>query len=128
MSVTRTEKLRAIRENLNTQDNRATAIPIFCVMQKQRVYGVGADYGGIQERVFDDFTRKYRKVRYVEVDEFVTACFTEQGCKDYIKINGHNLKAPFIFAFGGWRNAEWEFVRDSLMDGTLQIEEGQPHG
>lgn len=127
MSVTRAEKLRSIRENLNTQDNRATHIPIFAVMQKRRIYGLKRSYCDDTEIVTDDDGTR-RKVRYVEVDEFVTACFTEHGCKDYININGHNLKKPFIFVFSGYRNAEWEFLRDTLWDGALQIAEGESNG
>ncbi|MEU8571714.1 hypothetical protein AB0C51_26135, partial [Streptomyces pathocidini] len=50
-----------------------------------------------------------------EIDVFVTGCFTEQGCKDYINKNGHNLNKPFIYAFGSYRNDEYQTVRKFIM-------------
>jgi hypothetical protein len=57
---------------------------------------------------------KFRKVYYVERWEFVTACFTEQGCKDYLRLNAHNLHKPRIYVEGGYRNEEWELIRKLL--------------
>jgi len=51
-----------------------------------------------------------------EIDVFVTGCFTEQGCKDYINRNSHNLNKPFIYAFGSYRNNEYQAVRKFIMD------------
>jgi len=51
-----------------------------------------------------------------EVDEFVTACFTEQACKDYIAANSHNLNKPFIFAASLYRNAEMIGLREFLLN------------
>ena len=50
-----------------------------------------------------------------EIDVFVTGCFTEQGCKEYINKNGHNLNKPFIYAFGSYRNDEYQTVRKFIM-------------
>ncbi|MEW7002032.1 hypothetical protein M8494_22015 [Serratia ureilytica] len=50
-----------------------------------------------------------------EIDVFVTGCFTEQGCKDYINKNGHNLNKPFIYSFGSYRNDEYQTVRKFIM-------------
>ena len=60
--------------------------------------------------------RSYYRDRW----EFVTACFTEQGCKDYIAANGHNLTEPRIYAYGSYRNNEFRAVRSALtgMAGT----------
>jgi hypothetical protein len=111
--TTMIEQLAVLVGNLETQDNRITANPIFCVMQKRRIYGLKRSYCDDVEICTDDDGKK-RKFRYVEIDEFVTACLTEQGCNDYLDRNGHNLKQPFIFVFGGWRNKEWEFLREAL--------------
>ena len=46
--------------------------------------------------------------------EFVTCAFTEAGCKDYIKVNGHNLCEPRIYAYSGYRNKEWIGLRKHL--------------
>lgn len=50
-----------------------------------------------------------------DVWEFVTACFTEKGCKDYLAVNGHNLTEPRIYAAGSYRNEEFRTVREYLL-------------
>ena len=61
----------------------------------------------------------YRRVAYKDEDRFVTACFTEQGAKDYIERNRHNLKSPHVFAASLWRNEEMKFIRKVLEKGEL---------
>ena len=78
-------ELRAIGESIRTQDNRMTNEPIFVVEQKRGRHWV-----------------------------FATACFTEQGCKDYLAANGHNLKSPRVYVYSGYRNAEWIALRAAL--------------
>lgn len=58
----------------------------------------------------------YRKVYYRDEYVFVQPFFTEQGAKDYIAINGHNLREPRIYVDSGWRNEEWRVVREHLMN------------
>jgi hypothetical protein len=57
----------------------------------------------------------WTRTSYVDRWEFVTACFTEQGCKDYLEINGHNLHEPRIYAYSGWRNYEWQTITRLLL-------------
>jgi len=130
------DKLQTIAENLRTQDNRATEAPIFAVQQRRRIYGFDPSYGenvvwvhvdGVEADAYEhaEFEAEYnksgeqpsdwRRTFYCDKWEFVTACFTEQGCKDYIAINGHNLKGPRIYAYGSYRNEEWTAVRDHLI-------------
>ena len=131
------KKLKLIGELMHTQDNRITEIPLFVVQQKVRDYGYSDDYaeGHIwvdkesAEEEDDEATiakldkadiewddiDTHRKVGYKDRWEFVTACFTEQGCKDHIKINGHNLGEHRIFAASGFRNLEWQLMREFLM-------------
>lgn len=121
---------------LSPQDNRATAAPMFAVQQRMRIYGLESGYGDgwtwVDEegneadpdaaRVLSDNAARlrrrplgWRRLGYRDTWEFVTACFTEQGCKDFIRINGHNLKDPRIYAYGSYRNHEWQTVRDHLL-------------
>lgn len=119
-----------------TQDNRITDAPIFIVQEKResvanpdydhtRIAWVN-DYGGEageSERLeldaaFDvDGTEPdgWRRLAVTERWEFVTACFTEQGCKDYLVRNGHNLREPRIYAAGSYRNEEYRQVRNFLL-------------
>lgn len=120
-----------------TQDNRITEAPIFAVQERRRIYGV--DDSGNEEgfewrdddwelaptHVADALEHRYAftgeeptgwsRHGFVEVWEFVTACFTEQGCKDYLAANGHNHRETRIYAYGSFRNAEWQAVRDHLI-------------
>lgn len=122
--------------NLKTQDNLITANPIFIVQQKRLIVGMDSEYSDMfmwvevgEERVHEhtakrldryyartgNVPRGYARVGYVETWEFVTACLTRKGCEDYIKINGHNLNEPRIYVEGGFRNKEWEFIRNYFM-------------
>lgn len=47
--------------------------------------------------------------------KITTACFTRKGCEDYIALNGHNLKSPRIYVESGYRNREWEQLRELVM-------------
>lgn len=132
------ELMTEIGERLRTQDNRITQHPLFVVQQRRRIYGaedqlgedghewyetaewerIPVDEAAELERKFDIFREVpdgYTRVAYADTWEFVTACFTEQGCKDFIAVNGHNLKDPRIYADSGWRNAEWIAIREYLM-------------
>ena len=129
------EALGRIGHNLRTQDNRITEAPIFIVEQVKQLSASedsdlwewrSSDDG---EQIEDedriakleemddlgDSTPGYFKAYYQEIWQFVTACFTEQGCKDYLKVNGHNLKRPRIYAASGFRNAEWIAMREFLI-------------
>jgi hypothetical protein len=127
-------KLAPIGARIATQDNRCTSLPVFMVEQKRRIWGMeeGDDYEWLETGEWiaasDDevedleehlliygeekkgFTRRY----YTDIWEFCTACFTEQGCKDYLAANGHNLNEPRIYVHSGYRNSEWELIRDVI--------------
>lgn len=134
---------KTISENIRTQDNRATSHPLFAVMQKREIV-VDGDYDhdrfvwvdeegheatDHQKRLLDLFIKNFRKppekwrhLAVKEINEFVTACFTEQGCKDYLDANGHNLRHPFIYVFSAHRNAEFIAVREWLAKGIIDAQ------
>lgn len=62
----------------------------------------------------------FRRCALKEVDEFVTACFTEVGANDYLMANGHNLNQPFIFVTSLYRNEEMKRLRGWLMQPPQQ--------
>lgn len=132
------ESFKTISDNIRTQDNSVTSHPLFAVMQKREIV-VDGDYDhdrfvwvdeegqeatDHQKRRLDLFIKnfreppeKWRHLAVKEINEFVTACFTEQGCKDYLDANGHNLRYPFIYVFSAYRNAEFIAVREWLAKG-----------
>jgi hypothetical protein len=132
-------KIKDIAEQIRTQDNRMTHNPIFIVQEKRRIYGFDPAYTNGDDIVWidsandcaeadseererleaewgdtgeepDGWTRTACQDRW----EFVTACFTEEGCKDYLRQNGHNLGETRIYVASGYRNDEWEAVREHL--------------
>jgi hypothetical protein len=129
--------LKILGSTLASQDNRATDAPIFIVEQKVRTYGVGFDYTDAATWVCEDEPGEvsadlaasleagyragldppegYARVGYLDHWEFVTACFTEDGCRTYIATDGHNLREPRIYAAGSYRNMEWRTVRSFLV-------------
>lgn len=133
------EPLKALGELIRTQDNRITDAPIFIVQRECREWGYDSAYcddfawincsSGECEEADDEKhdelegidaacedTGEWERCYYKDRWEFVTACFTEQGCKDYISANGHNLGKTRIYADGSYRNDEYRTVRQALID------------
>lgn len=130
--------LQAIGEHIRTQDNRCTDQPMFAVMEKReivtldthdhdRIVWVETKSGDYREaspayaktleakhQRGEDYPDHWARYAMKEIDVFVTACFTEQGCKDFLARDGHNHRKPFIYAFGSYRNAEYQTVRRYL--------------
>jgi len=133
------DKLKEIGRLIKTQDNRITDAPIFIVQQIKRTWGLDLEYSDNyvwmetdsgdhseadpekEDELDDLFDRNFGETpgweRYYYQDdwEFVTACFTESGCQDFINRNGHNLHRPRIYAEGSYRNEEWRTIREFLI-------------
>ena len=135
------DKLKEIGLLIRTQDNRITDAPIFIVQQIKRTWGFDSEYSDDYIWVENDtgdydeadpekveelealdsayeFTPGWEKYYYQDSWEFVTACFTESGCQDFINRNGHNLHSPRIYAESSYRNDEWRTIRDFLISLT----------
>ncbi|QIF45275.1 hypothetical protein [Aeromonas veronii] len=134
------ELLQRVQHSLNTQHGRFTADPLYCVFSKREIV-VDADYD--HDRIFwwnqerhieaSETTERrlellrsdgretgdWVKLAVKEISHFETACFTEQGCKDFLEIQGHNLCKPFIYATSLFRNREMIALREALMTGQL---------
>ena len=127
------EQLKEIGELIRTQDNRITDQPMFVVFEKREIIGsdehspnriawvceseeVDELRGKRLELLYQNGrdTRGYDRYAMQEIDVFVTACFTEKGCKDYLRQNRHNLRHPYIYAAGSYRNDEYQAVRNWL--------------
>ncbi|EOM7116877.1 MULTISPECIES: ead/Ea22-like family protein [Klebsiella pneumoniae complex] len=134
-------ELYTIGELIRTQDNRITDQPMFVVFQKREIIGSdehspsricwvwdGEEVSELRakrlEALYQDGrdTRGYDRYAMQEVDKFVTACFTEHGCKDYLRQNGHNLRLPYIYACGSFRNNEYQLVRNWLAGIKVEAE------
>lgn len=94
---------------IRTQDNAITAHPLFAVQQERRIYGLDPGYSDLIE-----VTEEGDEVRYHVEWEVVTVCFTRKGAEQYLRVNGHNLWNPRIYAMSAYRNAEMIALREWL--------------
>jgi hypothetical protein len=100
-------ELLEISQRLKAQDNRCTAEPLFCLQMLCR--DVAYDPGwvdnhcwhnmGTMETVYDDDPdfkepegEGWQEHGYVDRWETVMVAFTEQGLKDYMVLDGHNVE------------------------------------
>lgn len=127
----------AIGELITTQDSLYTADPLYVVFQNRRIYGIDTKHDGpvvwysiygegeAEEEMAADLENAYQensqepegwmRTSYVDVDVFCTACFTRNGCEEYLRVNGHNLNEPFIYVESLRRNEEMIGVRGLLV-------------
>lgn len=133
------EELKQIGERLRTQDNRCTADPMFCVQIKVRDIGFDPGYASgrcwynseEEEAIFDDDPdfkeppegEGWEKYGYKDRWEDVMVAFTEDGCKEYQVLNGHNDRRRAhngevrIYAKSFYRCPEMIAIRKFLMEG-----------
>lgn len=117
------DQLKAIAARLRTQDNRITENPMFCVQQKKRdpvpdgfscdtVWVLDGEEVDKEEGEANEDAKEYC-VR--ERWETVLVAFTEEGCKEYLRQNGHNLSEPRIYVESFNRCPEMIAIRDFLL-------------
>jgi hypothetical protein len=136
---------------INTQDNRGTDQPLFAVMEKRefvtldthdhdRIVWVETQSGDYNKaspsyaktleqkyQSSEDYPSHWERYAMKDIDVFVTACFTEQGCIDFLARDGHNHTKPFIYAFGSFRNAEYQSLRNWLKALPASIQKPDGH-
>lgn len=117
-----------MKNELLSQDNRATAHPIFAVQQRKRIFGLDQDYSDAfiwvdeegeevdaQYREDHQNTIDFTKLYYEDVWQFVQPFFTEKAAIEYLKFNSYNLNQPRVYCYSGYGNHEWQEVRERLM-------------
>lgn len=130
-------RIRAMAERMATQDNRATSHPIFVVQTRARVYGFDPSYsdhhvwlsdGEVYEvddpeqiaRLDDahdngEEPEGFTRTAYQDRWEAESVFFTEDAANAYIEANRHNLTEPRVYVASGYRNQEWQLVREFLL-------------
>ena len=128
--------LQRLGVDIATQDNAATSHPVFVVEQRRRIYGLDPDYcdapiwlhqdgfeADAEEKARLDAEDEngaedecWRKTGYVDIWEFVTACFTRKGAERFLERQRHNLKHPRIYIHSAHRNDEWIELRKVMVE------------
>lgn len=97
-------QLSLIGERLRTQDNRITQNPMFCVQILRRDIGYDWRYAcnycwrdsandeTVYEEPSDSDDDRWEKFGYVDRWETVMVAFTEEGCNEYLRLDGHNCR------------------------------------
>lgn len=124
-----------ISDRLRTQDNRATAEPMFCVQEQVRDVGYDAKYADgntvwidMQSGDYEEappYTAGAEEFGLKERWETVMVCFTEEGCLDYLRQNGHNHKGKTRIYVESFRRCdEMIEIRHWLMSNkSMRLEE-----
>ena len=132
-----TEYLLKVANRLVTQDNRCTASPMFCVRGLRRIFGldpqwtdnvVWIDTEDVVHQVEppkdeENPPEYYEKTGYIDVWEVLAVCFTEDGCREHLKLNGHNYQRyekVEIYAESFNRNPEMLAIRELLVENATE--------
>jgi len=115
--------LKKISKKLKTQNNRMTKDPLFCVFEKEIIWGVDpeyhsdADFKWINDEgeIIEIEDEKSDKIFFIEKERFVNAHFTETAAQKYIDMNAHNLRKAHIYAISMYRCEEMILIRKFLM-------------
>jgi hypothetical protein len=115
------DTLKLIGERLRAQDNRIPENPMFCVQTKHRDlvpdgFSTETIWVLAGEEVDKD-TEDAEEYCIRERWETVMVAFTEEGCKEYLRLNGHNLREPRIYVESFNRCPEMIAIREWLMKG-----------
>ncbi len=137
------EKLKAIGQLMMTQDNRCTASPMFCVQVCERdampdghsddhaYYDAEECAVAYPDRHIEEWKAYSEQYENGDLPDHVTrfcfrnrwntvaACFTEAGCQEHLRQNGHNYRHFYgtrIYAESFYRNPEMNTIRDALME------------
>lgn len=128
--------LLRIGRALETQDNAATAHPIYIVQSRRRIYGFDPDYADAPTWIAADEPveatpeeaaeveaeyeetgverEDWTRTAYQDTWEAVTVCLTRAAAEQYIERQRHNLSHPRVYVESGYRNNEWIALRAEL--------------
>jgi hypothetical protein len=113
-------ELQAVAARLATQDNRCTAEPMFCVQEKRREYGYDPRWTDntvwlLDREEVESDTPEADETGYQDKWHTVMVAFTEGGCEEYLRVNGHHHGETRIYVESFYRCAEMIAIRAWLM-------------
>lgn len=92
------EFLKEAQQLLKTQDNRCTRDPFYCIMKKERVYGLSYEYASDYVWIYDDY--QFESIDELFIDVFASY---EDELKQYIK------------DYYGFENSDFEFTEELVL-------------
>ena len=96
----------------NSDDEVKEYLLIDCEIPKEEVDKLDFEWDNELEIEY----YKFRKEYYIELDIFNQAFLTRKGAEDYLNINSHNLRKPYIYVWHMWRNEEMKAIRKYFME------------
>lgn len=135
-----------VKPSIATQDGRSTSHPFYVVFSKKEIVVDGEYHSGARVQWVNHGSGYYEEAdakmakrldvlhangrefknwarhEVVDIDVFETACFTEEGANDYLRINGHNLRQPFIYVHSLFRNNEMLCIREAMLAAALKAQ------
>ncbi len=128
-------EIQSIGLRLRTQDNRITQDPMFCVQEKVKVFGINPLWsdaevwidtsdGAVECEAPKDgiATTNIIQTGVFEYWKTVMVAFTEGGCEEYLRQNGHNHHGETrIYVESFRRCPEMIAIRKLLMDGGQEL-------
>ena len=141
------EEAKILKNEMNTQDVLATSHPLYCVFEKDIVWGMDPDFSDqykwldvegfevdleqyeLSEELVEDeegfaawqkdvgIDLHINKVHYVVRDRFLSAHFTMKAAHLYINQNHYNLKNPFVYVMSLYRCHEMIKIQEFLKSG-----------
>ena len=141
IAINLTPEIEELCKNLREQDNLGTHLPQYIVQTKERLYHyddgsgdyvwVDNDFNEADEEkekeldIEDDWQLRYENVEkgwqktyYKDIWHNKQPFFTRAAAQEYIDCNGHNLGGQEncrIYVESGFRNKEWENIREFFM-------------
>jgi len=145
------DELKTLSHEMNTQDNLATSHPLYCVFDKDYIWGMDPNFSDqykwldvegvevdleqyeLSEDLVEDeegfaawqkdvgIDLHINKVYYAVRDRFLNAHFTMKAAHLYIDQNRHNLNKPFVYVVSLYRCHEMIKIQDHLKSFTKSL-------
>lgn len=129
-----TENILETCKNVKYQDNVCTSDPMYVIERLRKSWGFDSEYAddyawvkGSEEADEEEVEKLdhldaegahldgWYKVYYKTYWAFESACFTRVACDRYIERHKHNLGITRVYVYSGYRNQEWQDMRELLL-------------
>ncbi len=136
------EKIKEIGKKMIAQNNRATQYPLFLIQTKERTtthedfaddWAWLDEEGGEldKEKICDEhregdeemepcaacgYSKSYPVKEDWQFDLRAGVFFTEEACKEHIRLNHYHYNEPRVYCIGAWRNDEMQSIMQHMCE------------